>query len=48
MLRSLGSWSHDRRRLVLILGIAALFLGNGTAGGTDDVNLEPHDLEAAL
>ena len=28
MLRRLGSWSHDRRRVFVFLWIAALFLGN--------------------
>ncbi|HEV8545088.1 MAG TPA: MMPL family transporter, partial [Candidatus Limnocylindrales bacterium] len=36
MLRRLGSWCHDRRRLVLVLWIAALFLGNGIARGIGD------------
>ncbi|MEY2450990.1 MAG: putative drug exporter of the superfamily [Acidimicrobiaceae bacterium] len=31
-LRRLGSWCHDRRRLVLVLWIAALLVGNGVAG----------------
>jgi RND superfamily putative drug exporter len=31
-LRRLGSWSYDRRRLVVVLWIAALVLGNGIAG----------------
>jgi RND superfamily putative drug exporter len=36
MLRRLGRWCHDRRGLVLVLWIAALFLGNGIAGGIGD------------
>src|SRR5687768_16726364 len=36
MFRRLGSWCHDRRRLVLGLWIAALLLGNGIAGRVGD------------
>src|SRR5918996_1534074 len=36
MFGRLGSWCHDRRRLVLVLWIAVLFFGNGIAGGIGD------------
>ena len=36
MFRRLGSWCYDRRRLVLVLWIVALFLGNSIAGGIGD------------
>ena len=36
MISRLGSWCHDRRRLVLGLWIAALFISNGIAGGVGD------------
>src|SRR5688500_16465339 len=36
LLGRLGSWCHDRRRLVLVLWIAALFVGNGVAGSVGD------------
>ncbi len=44
MFARLGPWCHDRRKLVLILWVAALFLINGLAGAAgsafrDDLNL---------
>ena len=36
MISRLGSWCHDRRRLVLGLWIAVLFISNGIAGGVGD------------
>ena len=36
MFGRLGPWCHDRRRLVVALWVAALFLGNGIAGGIGD------------
>jgi len=36
MFRRLGWWCHDRRRLVVVLWIAALFVGNGVAGRIGD------------
>jgi RND superfamily putative drug exporter len=36
MFRRLGSWCYDRRRLVVVLWIAALVVGNGVAGRIGD------------
>ncbi len=36
MLSRLGGWCHDRRRLVLVLWILALVVGNGVAGSAGD------------
>src|SRR5687767_9622575 len=45
MFGRLGSWCHDRRRLVLGLWIAALFVGNGIAGGVGDAYRQDFSLE---
>jgi RND superfamily putative drug exporter len=36
MFRALGSWCHDHRRLVVVVWISALVLGNGVAGRIGD------------
>jgi RND superfamily putative drug exporter len=36
MFSRLGTWCHDHRKLVLILWIVALFVGNGLANGIGD------------
>jgi RND superfamily putative drug exporter len=41
----LGPWCHDRRRLVVALWIAALFLGNGIAGGVGDAYRQDFSLD---
>ena len=45
MFSRLGSWCHDRRRLVLALWVAALFLGNGIAGGVGDAYRQDFTLD---
>jgi putative drug exporter of the RND superfamily len=41
----LGSWSHDRRKLVVVLWILALVLGNGIAGSIGDEYRQDFSLE---
>jgi RND superfamily putative drug exporter len=41
----LGPWCHDRRRLVVVLWIAALFVGNGIAGAAGDAYRQDFSLE---
>jgi RND superfamily putative drug exporter len=45
MFGRLGGWSHDHRRLVLVLWIAALVLGNGVAGSIGDAYRQDFSLE---
>ncbi len=45
MFSRLGTWCHDRRRLVLVLWIAALFVGNGIAGGIGDAYRQDFSLD---
>jgi putative drug exporter of the RND superfamily len=45
MFSRLGTWCHDRRKLVLGLWIAVLFIGNGVAGGIGDAYRQDFSLE---
>src|SRR6476660_3385540 len=36
MLSRLGTWCHDRRRLVVVLWVVIVFAGNGVASGIGD------------
>jgi putative drug exporter of the RND superfamily len=45
MFGRLGSWCHDRRKLVLGLWIAAMFAGNAVAGGVGDAYRQDFSLE---
>jgi RND superfamily putative drug exporter len=45
MLSRLGTWSHDRRRLVLVLWIVALVGGNAIAGGIGDAYRQDFSLD---
>jgi putative drug exporter of the RND superfamily len=45
MFSRLGTWCHDRRKLVLGLWVAALFLANGVAGGIGDAYRQDFSLE---
>jgi RND superfamily putative drug exporter len=45
MFSRLGTWCHDRRWLVLILWVIALFVGNGVAGGVGDAYRQDFTLE---
>ncbi|MEY2468910.1 MAG: putative drug exporter of the superfamily, partial [Actinomycetota bacterium] len=45
MVRRLGSWCHDHRRLVLLLWLAALFLGNGIGGKVGDAYRQDNSLK---
>jgi RND superfamily putative drug exporter len=45
MFRRLASWCHDRRKLVLALWIAALFVGNGVAAGVGDAYRQDFSLD---
>jgi RND superfamily putative drug exporter len=45
MFSRLGTWCHDRRRLVLALWIVALILGNGIASGVGDAYRQDFSLE---
>ncbi|MFZ6005146.1 MAG: MMPL family transporter [Actinomycetota bacterium] len=45
MFSRVGTWCHDRRRLVLALWIAVLFIGNGVAGGIGDAYRQDFSLE---
>jgi RND superfamily putative drug exporter len=41
----LGAWSHDRRRLVVLLWIVVLFVGNGIASSVGDAYRQDFTLE---
>jgi putative drug exporter of the RND superfamily len=41
----LGTWCHDRRRVVLVFWIAVLFLGNAIANGVGDAYRQDFSLE---
>ena len=45
MFSRLGPWCHDRRRLVVVLWIAALVLANGIAGGIGDAYRQDFSLD---
>ncbi|HVM40230.1 MAG TPA: MMPL family transporter, partial [Acidimicrobiia bacterium] len=45
MFGRLGTWCHDRRRLVLVLWIAALFVGNGVASSVGDAYRQDFSLD---
>ena len=45
MFSRLGTWCHDRRRLVLGLWIAALLLGNGVASAVGDAYRQDFSLD---
>ena len=45
MIARLGRWCHDRRRLVVVLWIALLVVGNGIAGGIGDAYRQDFSLE---
>ena len=45
MFSRLGGWSHDRRKLVLVVWIAALVLGNAIAGGIGDAYRQDFTLD---
>jgi RND superfamily putative drug exporter len=45
MFSRLGTWCHDRRRLVVVLWIVVLFAGNGIAGGIGDAYRQDFSLE---
>ena len=45
MFSRVGTWCHDRRRLVLLLWVAVLFLGNGIAGSIGDAYRQDFSLK---
>src|SRR5262245_46487731 len=45
MFSRLGTWCHDRRRLVLALWVVALIVGNGVASGIGDAYRQDFSLE---
>ena len=45
MFARLGSWCHDRRRMVVVLWIVALVLGNGIAGAVGDAYRQDFSLD---
>jgi RND superfamily putative drug exporter len=45
MFSRLGTWCHDRRRLVVVVWIVVLFVGNGVAGGIGDAYRQDFSLE---
>jgi RND superfamily putative drug exporter len=45
MLSRLGTWCHDHRRLVLLLWVGAMFIGNGVANGVGDAYRQDFSLE---
>ncbi len=45
MLARLGSWCHDRRRLVVVLWILILVVANGIAGGIGDAYRQDFSLD---
>jgi RND superfamily putative drug exporter len=45
MFSRLGTWCHDRRRRVVVLWIAVLFVGNGVASGIGDAYRQDFSLE---
>src|SRR4026209_2333997 len=45
MLRRVGTWCHDRRKLVLFLWVAALIVGNGVANSVGDAYRQDFSLD---
>jgi putative drug exporter of the RND superfamily len=45
MFSRVGTWCHDRRKRVLVLWIAVLFVGNGIAGGIGDAYRQDFSLD---
>ncbi|HUR48773.1 MAG TPA: MMPL family transporter [Acidimicrobiales bacterium] len=45
MIGRIGSWCHDRRRLVVVLWLLVLVLGNGVAGGIGDAYRQDFSLD---